>query len=384
MNSQIDKKNLIVLAAGGTGGHLFPAEAVARILIDRGYKLALLTDMRTHAYGGTLGSIDTHFIYSSHSWSIKFISILSGALLTLFRVIHAYKILKSLSPSVVIGFGGYPSLPTLLAAKAGRIKTVIHEQNAVAGRANKLLAPISNIVATSYLETQGLNKNKGNIIHTGNPVRADINKFRKIKYKAPQNGDKIKILVIGGSQGSKYLDNIIPKVLLKLPSNLISRIQLTIQCRPENIDQIRRKIVGSPVDAKIAEFYDNIAELLADAHLVISRAGASTISELAIIGRPALLVPYPHATNKHQHKNAYQFSKSGGAEVIIEENHNYEIIASKITNLLLNTNKLAFMAQASHKSGIPNAAINLANLIETLTSSSECNINTKTLKKREA
>ena len=124
--------------------------------------------------------------------------------------------------------------------------------------------------------------------------------------------------------------------------------------------------------------------LLADAHLVISRAGASTISELAIIGRPALLVPYPHATNKHQHKNAYQFSKSGGAEVIIEENHNYEIIASKITNLLLNTNKLAYMAQASHKSGIPNAAINLANLIETLTSSSECNINTKTLKKREA
>ncbi len=384
MNSQIDKKNLIVLAAGGTGGHLFPAEAVARILIDRGYKLALLTDMRTHAYGGTLSSIDTHFIYSSHSWSIKFISILSGALLTLFRVIHAYKILKSLSPSVVIGFGGYPSLPTLLAAKVGRIKTVIHEQNAVAGRANKLLAPISNIVATSYLETQGLNKNKGNIIHTGNPVRADINKFRKIKYKAPQNGDKIKILVIGGSQGSKYLDNIIPKVLLKLPSNLISRIQLTIQCRPENIDQIRRKIVGSPVDAKVAEFYDNIAELLADAHLVISRAGASTISELAIIGRPALLVPYPHATNKHQHKNAYQFSKSGGAEVIIEENHNYEIIASKITNLLLNTNKLAYMAQASHKSGIPNAAINLANLIETLTSSSECNINTKTLKKREA
>ena len=278
--------------------------------------------------------------------------------------------LKSLSPSVVIGFGGYPSLPTLLAAKVGRIKTVIHEQNAVAGRANKLLAPISNIVATSYLETQGLNKNKGNIIHTGNPVRADINKFRKIKYKAPQNGDKIKILVIGGSQGSKYLDNIIPKVLLKLPSNLISRIQLTIQCRPENIDQIRRKIVGSPVDAKVAEFYDNIAELLADAHLVISRAGASTISELAIIGRPALLVPYPHATNKHQHKNAYQFSKSGGAEVIIEENHNYEIIASKITNLLLNTNNLAYMAQASHKSGIPNAAINLANLIETLTSSS--------------
>ena len=373
MSLQPRNQSLIILAAGGTGGHIFPAEALARKLTERGHRLALLTDTRTHAYNGVLGSLDTHFVYSRYSWSLSFLSNLMESGLTLSRIFRAYRIIKMLAPKLVIGFGGYPSFPTVLAARLNRVKAIIHEQNAVIGRANKLLAPFSDLVATSFLETQGLSKDVDKVIHTGNPVRLEMNEFRKSRYKAPSNSEIINILVIGGSQGANFLDNTIPEVFSKMPEALISRIQLTQQCRPENLSKIRLQVSKYPIDAKVESFFLNIGALMAEAHLVIARAGASTLSEIAVIGRPALLIPYPHATNNHQYENALQFSLEGGAEIVKEENCNVNKLATKITELLLNKQKLEIMAQASRNSGRPNASNSLADIAESIVSKNQDN-----------
>ena len=373
MSLQPRNQSLIILAAGGTGGHIFPAEALARKLTERGHRLALLTDTRTQAYNGVLGSLDTHFVYPRYSWSLSFLSNLVESGLTLSRIFRAYRIIKMLAPKLVIGFGGYPSFPTVLAARLNRVKAMIHEQNAVLGRANKLLAPFSDLVATSFLETQGLSKDVDKVIHTGNPVRLEMNEFRKSRYKAPSNSEIIKILVIGGSQGANFLDNTIPEVFSKMPEALISRIQLTQQCRPENLSKIRLQVSKYPIDAKVESFFLNIGALMAEAHLVIARAGASTLSEIAVIGRPALLIPYPHATNNHQYENALQFSLEGGAEIVKEENCNVNKLATKITELLLNKQKLEIMAQASRNSGRPNASNSLADIAESIVSKNQDN-----------
>tara|TARA_Y100001936_G_scaffold254164_1_gene326116 strand:+ start:19463 stop:20620 length:1158 start_codon:yes stop_codon:yes gene_type:complete len=359
-----EKNQLIVLAAGGTGGHVFPAEALASELISRGYELALLTDKRAQAYKGTLGSLNRHIIFSSKPLTHKYISFAASSIFTAVSIISAWRVLKTLSPSLVVGFGGYVSLPTIIAARFNRISTIIHEQNAVLGRANQILAPMAKNIATSFPETKGTDSYQGKVTQTGNPVREEIITLCEQSYEPPEKSGTIRLLVLGGSQGAASIDNFIPAAIAKLPKSLTERLYLTHQSRLENVDLLRNKFSQLGIKANVQGFYRDIASKISESHLVIARAGASTISEISVMGKPALLIPYPRAIGQHQKRNAIQFSRNSACEILEEKNFSSEFLAEKMAALLSNTNKLKSMAKASKNFGRPHAAKELADLVE--------------------
>jgi len=357
-------KPLIALAAGGTGGHVFPAEALASVLLDRGYRLALITDKRGAAYGGTLGKLETFRISAGGIAGRGKLSALRSALELGLGIIQARSILKRIRPAAVIGFGGYASVPGMAAASLAGIPTAIHEQNAVLGRANRLLAGRVRRIATSFAEVSHVEARLvPKLVHTGMPVRAGILASRETPYPEIGAEGPIDLLVLGGSQGARILSEVIPAALARLPETLRARIRIAQQCRPEDLDGVRRAYAGTGIDATLESFFADVPERLAAAHLVIARAGASTVAELTTLGRPAILVPYPFAIDDHQTANAHAAEDCGGAWLMQQDSFTPETLAARLDSLFTQPEALVRTAACARNAGRPDAAEALADLV---------------------
>lgn len=367
-------ERLIVLAAGGTGGHVFPAEALARELKNRGHRLALLTDRRGDAYGGALGEIDTHRIRAGGiAGKGPLAKIKSVAELGL-GTLQARRLLKQMRPSAVVGFGGYASIPTMLAAGLTGVPTVLHEQNAILGRANRLLADKARAIAVSFPESRGIPaKSESKVTHTGMPVRSNILDVRDTPYPSFTDSRPFSILVLGGSQGARVLSEVIPDAIARLTDKLKARIRITQQCRPEDLEEVRGTYKRLGIDAELAQFFKDVPERLAAAHLVISRSGASTVAELLAVGRPAMLVPYKYAIDDHQSLNAHAVDEVGAGWLIPEDDFTPDSLAARLESMFGMPMILEKAAEAARKTGRPDATERLAALVEATLSSENGN-----------
>jgi UDP-N-acetylglucosamine--N-acetylmuramyl-(pentapeptide) pyrophosphoryl-undecaprenol N-acetylglucosamine transferase len=354
---------LIALAAGGTGGHMFPAEALARELLGRGFRVALVTDRRGQAFGDALPGVALHRIRAGRlgaGLASKVVGLAGLALGTL----QAGRLLRALAPAAAVGFGGYPSVPTMLAASRLGLPTLLHEQNAILGRANRLLAPRAKVIATAFAEVGAVRAaDRPRLVLTGNPVRPAIAALRGTPYRIPAADGPFEILVIGGSQGARVLSEVVPAAFAALPETLRRRLRVTQQARAEDLEAVRRAHAASGVAAELAPFFADVPARLARAQLVISRSGASSMAELTVIGRPAILVPYLHAADDHQTANARALEKAGGAWVIAQESFTAPALAEMLAALMAAPDRLAAAAAAAHAQGRPDAAHALADLV---------------------
>jgi UDP-N-acetylglucosamine--N-acetylmuramyl-(pentapeptide) pyrophosphoryl-undecaprenol N-acetylglucosamine transferase len=357
----------IVLVAGGTGGHVFPAEALAGELRGRGYTLALFTDRRGEAFGGELGSVTTHQIRAGRVTSGGMISRARGLMDLALGGMQSRRLLAALKPAAVVGFGGYPSVPPMMAAASLGIPTIIHEQNALLGRANRLLAPRVRAIATAFAEVGGMKPgDRGKAVMTGNPVRPGVRQLRNQPYPSLTSDSPIHLLITGGSQGATVFSDVVPAALARLPEPLRGRVRISQQCRAEDIERARSAYSGTDIQVELATFFSDIPERLARAHLVICRSGASTIAELTTAGRPAILVPYPHAMDDHQTVNAKAIEAAGAAHVIAQPDFTAETLTARLKLLFAQPQTLARMAQHAHDYGQQDAAANLASLVISL------------------
>lgn len=361
------RRPLIVLAAGGTGGHVFPAEALASELLARNYRLALVTDRRGQAYGGTLGALETHRISAGGIAGRGIGGRVRGLAELALGSVQAYSLLGRLKPDAVIGFGGYASVPTVAAASFAGIPTAIHEQNAVLGRANRLLAPRVSRVATSYAAVSHMDEDAAaKVVHTGMPIRPAVAALRGRDYPTLDSDGPIRLLVLGGSQGARVLSEVVPDALKRLPDVLRSRIEISQQCRPEDIGMVTEAFSGSGIKASLDSFFRDVPERMAAAHLVIARSGASTVAELTALGRPAILVPYPHAIDDHQTANAHAVDDVGGAWLMPQQAFTPEALAARLEALVATPASLVKAAACSAAAGRPDAAQRLADLVAAL------------------
>lgn len=354
----------IVIAAGGTGGHMFPAQALADALAERGRDIVLVTDRRGAEYGGAIA--DTVLTVSAGTVSGQG---LPGRLMGLgqiaFGAIQAHGILRRLAPAGVVGFGGYASVPTMLAATRIGLPTVIHEQNAVLGRANRLMAPRVRAIAAAFAETAQLcPADRAKAEHTGNPVRAAIAALAERPYPAPERGGPLSLLVIGGSQGAVVMSEVVPAALAALPEELRARLEVVQQCRADDLDETRETYRAAGIAAELAAFFDDLPARLAKAQLVIARAGASTVAELTSAGRPAILVPYPSAADDHQSANARAIELAGGGWTMPQPTFTPDALASRIESFLIAPPRLIDAAMKARSIGVPEAATRLADLVE--------------------
>ena len=353
-----------VLAAGGTGGHLIPAFALAVELERRGHHAALITDDRGNRLPGRPHTLVSHVLPAGRfgknplHWPKGIEAIFEGKRMAL-------RLFESFRPSAVIGFGGYPSLPALWAATSAGIPSVIHEQNAVLGRVNRLLASRVDAIATSYREVERLNDKFADKVHlVGNPVRAEVLALRELPFPAFTAEGLLRVLVTGGSQGAGILSAVVPDGLAMLPPALRGRLQVTQQCRAEDIDAVRARYAGHEIPAELGTYFEDMASRLADSHLFIGRAGASTVAELTAVGRPAILVPLPIATDDHQAVNTREICGLGGARMIRQERFTAVELAKQIQAIAMNPETLATAAHAAWNCGYPGAVSDLADLVE--------------------
>lgn len=356
----------VVLATGGTGGHVFPAEALAGELEARGVPFTLVTDSRGRQWQGALARQPIHYIHSaSPSGSL---GQRITAMLALGRgLIDAWLALGRIGPSAVVGFGGYASVPTLVAARLRRLPAMLHEQNAVLGRANRMVLGGAARIATSFQPTRHIAADDTRARLVGNPVRAQVQGLRSLPYRPPGEGRIIDLVVFGGSQGAASFGKVVPEAILSLPPALRTRIRLVQQCRPEDIEQVRQRYGRGGVVAELAPFFADLPQRMAAAHLVIGRAGASTVAELATIGRPSILVPYPFAADDHQTANARAFEASGACIVIPHASFSAATLAGHLRDLFETRQQLVEMAAAAHAAGRPDAAARLADMVGEIT-----------------
>jgi UDP-N-acetylglucosamine--N-acetylmuramyl-(pentapeptide) pyrophosphoryl-undecaprenol N-acetylglucosamine transferase len=355
-----------VLAAGGTGGHIFPAEALARALSARGHAVALVTDARGQAFGGDLADVPVRRV--SASWVRPgFV----GRLRTVGALSRGYfqarGVLRQLAARLVIGFGGYPSLPTVFAAHAKHVPVLLHEQNAYAGRSNRILAKYAQRIALSFAKTEGFSEASLAISTvTGTPVREGIVAVADRAYAPPDGDDPLRLLILGGSQGARVFSDIVPEALAKLPDDQRQRLRVAQQARPEDEERARTAYAEAGIEAEIAPFFTDVPERLAACHLAITRAGASTCAELTVAGRPAILVPYPYAADDHQRFNADNLAEAGAAWVMGQDELTAEALAMRLTRLLATPKMLSGAAGAAQRFGIADAAERLADVAEKL------------------
>ncbi|MFQ5983886.1 MAG: undecaprenyldiphospho-muramoylpentapeptide beta-N-acetylglucosaminyltransferase [Alphaproteobacteria bacterium] len=308
---------VIVLAAGGTGGHAFPARALAEVLLARGRRVAIVTDRRGERLWGAPGGVDVHVVRAGSPSGPGLVARAQGLGVLALGVFQARGLLKALKPPGVVGFGGYPSVPAVLAAAWQGVPAVVHEQNAVFGRANRFLASRVSAIATSFPKTVGLRPGaSGKVRCTGNPVRARVAALAMTPYVAPAPDGPLSLLVLGGSQGAGVMDEVVPDALAALATPLPERLSVAHQCRAEDAESVRRRYEEAAIRAEVAPFFDDVPRRLADAQLVICRAGAATVAEVTAAGRPALFVPYPDATDDHQTRNARAIEDAGGAWIM--------------------------------------------------------------------
>lgn len=353
-----------VLAAGGTGGHMFPARALAEALLARGHKVALVTDRRGGGFGPDLPQVETHRIRAGGIAGLGIIGKVTGLLDLGLGYLQARRILSRLAPQAVVGFGSYASLPTALAAAHLGQRLVIHEQNAVMGRANRMLATRAGAVALCFDKVTGYSAApQAEQRVTGNPVRPAIAAIGQSPYPATAEGQPLRLLVVGGSQGAAIFNEVVPKALCALPDSLRPRLALSQQVPGKALDAIRSRYAGCGIQAELAAFFDDMPQRLAEAHLVIGRAGASTVAELCAAGRPAILVPFPHATDDHQTANAHALADAGGAWLLPQNHLSPETLLERLTSLLSKPATLARAARCARELAQEDAAERLADLV---------------------
>jgi UDP-N-acetylglucosamine--N-acetylmuramyl-(pentapeptide) pyrophosphoryl-undecaprenol N-acetylglucosamine transferase len=354
---------LILLAAGGTGGHVFPAEALARELLGRGYRVALATDQR----GGKFSDDVPVPAYRLNASSLgKGILGRAKSFLAMgMGVLQARSLINKLHPAAVVGFGGYPSIPALYAAARVTIPIVLHEQNAVLGRANRAMMTKAKFIATSFPRVQGFTAaTKGRMVQTGNPVRPAFATLRATPYTPVSDDGPLNLLVMGGSLGARVFSQVVPQAIALMPDHLRRRLVIAQQCRTEDMDSAHALYAGCGIEVELAPFFHDVPERLATAQLVICRSGGSTVAELTAIGRPAILVPYPHGHAGEQMANAEAVAEAGGAWIIPEQAFTAEALAVRLESLLTLPGSLAKTAAAARAWGTVSAADHLADCVE--------------------
>ncbi|TDH60664.1 undecaprenyldiphospho-muramoylpentapeptide beta-N-acetylglucosaminyltransferase [Dankookia rubra] len=358
----------IVIAAGGTGGHLFPAEALAAELLARGERIALMTDARSTAFDSPAFANAERFVLRGSGLSGRgALRAAKGAAALAAGTLQARGLLRDLHAAAVVGFGGYPSVPPLIAALTmlgGRHPvTVLHEQNAVLGRANRLLAPRADLLALSHTATASVPAGARSEV-VGNPVRPALAALAGAEY--PGTDSALRLLVLGGSLGARVFADIVPEAVAALPEPLRKRLVVAQQCRPEDLARVRAAYDAAGVPAELSAFFPDVAGRLATAHLVVARAGAGTIAELACAGRPAILVPLPHAIDDHQQANARALAEAGAAIVMPQATLTPAALSGQLASLLSDPRGLARAAASAAKLARPEAARRLADLVLSL------------------
>jgi UDP-N-acetylglucosamine--N-acetylmuramyl-(pentapeptide) pyrophosphoryl-undecaprenol N-acetylglucosamine transferase len=355
---------LVLVAAGGTGGHLFPAEALAAALAKRGMRVELATDARAERYGGAFAAEAIHVIPSETVRGFNPFSLARSAAVLLHGIFKARRLLPKLRPAIVVGFGGYPTVPPVLAACRLGIPTLIHEQNAVMGRANRLLAKHVTAIATGFAGvTDGKPVLAAKTTLTGNPVRPAVVAAAATPYIRPRDGALLRLLVFGGSQGARVMADVVPQAVELLTPFVRSQLLIVQQAREEDLARVREAYKRFGVAAEVAPFFHDLPLRMAASHLVVSRSGASTVAELAAIGRPSILVPLPHALDQDQFANAGVLEKASGAIRLMQTEFTPQRLAAEITSLLASPEWLAAMAAGARSVGVLDAAEKLADLV---------------------
>jgi UDP-N-acetylglucosamine--N-acetylmuramyl-(pentapeptide) pyrophosphoryl-undecaprenol N-acetylglucosamine transferase len=355
---------LVLVAAGGTGGHLFPAEALSVALARRGLVVDLVTDARATRYGSGFPARATHIIPSATLRGRDPFSLLRTAAVLGVGVTRALLLLRRLKPAAVVGFGGYPTVPPLFAATLRDIPTLVHEQNGVLGRANRLLSSRVRAIATSF---PGVVDRSPALVakatNTGNPIRPAVVEAAKTTYPSLDPSGRLQLLVFGGSQGARIMADVVPAAIGLMPIVVRAHLAIVQQARAEDLARVRQSYDQLGMPAEVAPFFPDLPARMAAAHLIVSRSGASTVAELAAIGRPAILVPLPHALDQDQLANASVLVKAGGAVCINQREFNPARLADDIISLAGAPQKLVAMAAAARAVGVIDAADRLAELV---------------------
>lgn len=355
-----------LLAAGGTGGHMLPAYALAAELIARGHRVALVSDDRGLRIPGAPPEMEVHVLPAGRMAGGP-IGWIKGALAIRRGRARALELIRDFAPAAAVGFGGYPSLPSLLAARSARVPTLVHEQNAVLGRVNRLMARRVDAIAVAYQTMQRIPDAARSKVHLiGNPVREDIVALRAEGFP-PLDGDGIfRLLIVGGSLGATVLSDVVPAAVAMLPPALLSRLQVVQQCRADDVERVKKAYAELGVAAECLTYITDIPERLRWAHLVIARSGASTVAELACAGRPAIFVPYPQAMDNHQMFNVRDMVDAGGARAIPQPQFTPAELAKQIQKMALEPGALENAAARARSCGRPDATSDLADLVESV------------------
>lgn len=360
----MSQNRTVLLCAGGTGGHLFPAEAVALALSARGWRVELATDHRATGYGAEFPAAATHIVPSGTVTGGGVLGKLTGTLALGWGTVRSLAMVRSVKPAVAVGFGGYPTVPPMTAASLARVPTIIHDQNAVLGRANRFLAPRVTRIAVSSSRVKLDDALRRKAAETGNPVRAAVIEAARTPYPALTPDGPLHLAVFGGSQGARFLSEVMPGAVERLPAAIRGRLRIVQQCRPEDLDAVAAGYRRLGVEAELAPFFRDLPARIAASHLVVSRSGASTVAELAVIGRPAILIPLPGAIDQDQAANAALLSEVGGAWQIRQSELSPERMAAELTARFGDPAGLAAAAAAASRQGRPDAAERLADLVE--------------------
>jgi UDP-N-acetylglucosamine--N-acetylmuramyl-(pentapeptide) pyrophosphoryl-undecaprenol N-acetylglucosamine transferase len=355
---------LILLAAGGTGGHLFPAEALGVELMKRGMRVRLATDSRALRYSGLFSKEMIDVVPSETMRGRSPLSLARTGMMLAAGTAVALNLMRRLKPAAVVGFGGYPTLPPLLAARLFGIPTVIHDSNAVLGRANRLLSGGVSAIATSLpgvLDRDAALSAKTTT--TGTPMRPAILAAAAVPFAAPEPDGPLRLLVVGGSQGARVMSDIVPPAIERLHPALWRRLKLVQQVRDEDMTRVRAVYDGLKLDAELAPFFADLPARLATSHLVISRSGAGTVAELGAVGRPSILVPLPGSIDQDQFANAGVLLDAGGAIRITQGDFTPDRLAAELARLAAEPARLSTMAASARTVGRLDAAEQLADLV---------------------
>lgn len=362
------KKLKVFLSAGGTGGHMTPARALSDDLRSRGYEVALVTDTRGMKFVSLFGDINVHTIRSG-TLGRGVMGKIKGLANLGFGFLQARKLIAEHKPDIVVGFGGYPSVPAVYMAQKLQIPTIIHESNAIIGKANAFLAPKAERIALSLPYMAGIDEmDKTRAIITGNPVRPEIGALYTKPYPLFNSTTPLNVLIMGGSLGAEVLSKVVPHAFAKLSPEYKKRLHIMQQCRAENLDEVKAAYKEAGIDATTATFFENVPELLTNAHLVISRSGASTVAEVTVAGRPAIFVPATYHKDEQQKMNADSVGDHGGAWVMTENSFTPETLLTRIETFFQNPEVLFKAAENARSCGKPDAARKLGNLVTAIAS----------------
>ncbi len=353
----------VLIAAGGTGGHLFPAQALAEVLKARGWAVHLATDRRVESYGGDFPAVAVHRIDSA-TMSRTPMGLIRAVWRLATGFVQSWRLVRRLRPDAAIGFGGYPTLPPVLAASRLGVPSIVHDQNAVLGRANRFLAPRVAFIATSVPKVRGLEGRTEGVVLTGNPIRPAVLAASQTPYPARTAEEPFRLLVFGGSQGARFLSEVVPDAIAELAGTVRSVIRVTQQCRPEDLDAVRARYEALGIEADLRPFFDDMPARIAASHLVVSRAGASTCAELTAIGRPAVLIPLPGALDQDQTANARLIDEAGGGWMIDQADLTAGRLAGMIADAVGDPAALSAVAARAHGLARLDGAEKLADLVE--------------------